>query len=352
MITILDLIEFGRQNDCSDIHLTPGLPPVFRKNGKLFRSNYNHTPKDTEIWIFSMLNESQKEKIEANQDVDFSYVTPSGSRQRVNVYRQQGDYTAAIRLLNDRIPSFEALNLPPVIQQLADEPRGLILITGPTGSGKSTTLASMIDYINTRRASHILTIEDPIEYKHYHKKGIVHQREIGVDVTSFEMALRSALREDPDVILVGEMRDYETISAAVTAAETGHLVLSTLHTVGAANTIDRIIDVFPTHSQQQIRAQLSSTIKGVVTQQLVPLADGSGRMAALEIMLGTDAVLNLIRERKTHQLASVMQTGGREGMKTLNADLAMLVREQKITYEVGLEWASDKHEYNQYFGIR
>ncbi len=350
--SILDLIEFGRANKCSDIHLTQTLPPVFRKNGKLFRSNFNHTAKDTQDWIFSMVNFAQKERLEANQDIDFSFVTPEGLRQRVNIYRQQGSYAAAIRLLNDTIPSFSELCLPPIIKQLADELRGLILITGPTGSGKSTTLASMIDYINTNRASHIITIEDPIEYKHVHKKGIVHQREVGIDVPSFELALRSSLREDPDVILVGEMRDYETISAAVTAAETGHLVLSTLHTIGAANTIDRIIDVFPTHSQQQIRAQLSATVKGVVTQQLVPLADGSGQMAALEVMLGTDAVLNLIRERKTHQLASVMQTGGQFGMKTLNADLVQLVREGKITYETGFEWATDKHEFNQYFGHR
>ncbi len=350
MVSLLDLVAYGRENKCSDIHLTQGLPPVFRKNGKLFRSNFNHTPKDTEAWIFSMLNFKQKEKLEANEDVDFSHVTPEGLRQRVNVYRQQGQYTAAIRLLNDTMPTFEELGLPPIIRKLADEPRGLILITGPTGSGKSTTLAAMIDYINSNRASHILTIEDPIEYKHNHKKGIVHQREVGMDVVSFEAALRSCLREDPDVILVGEMRDYETISAAVTAAETGHLVLSTLHTIGAANTIDRIIDVFPTHSQQQIRAQLSSTVKGVVTQQLVPLADGTGQMAALEIMLGTDAVLNLIRERKTHQLASVMQTGGREGMRTLNADLVQLVREGRITFQTGLEWATDKNEFNQYFG--
>lgn len=352
MVSLLDLVNYGRENKCSDIHLSQGLPPVFRKNGKLFRSNFNHNKKETENWIFSMLNLQQKEKLDAFEDIDFCHVTPEGSRQRVNIYRQQGNYAAAIRLLNDVIPSIEELRLPPIIKQLADAPRGLVLVTGPTGSGKSTTLASMIDYINTTRASHILTIEDPIEYKHNHKKGIVHQREVGLDVPSFETALRSSLREDPDVILVGEMRDYETISAAVTAAETGHLVLSTLHTIGAANTIDRIIDVFPAHSQQQIRAQLSCTIKGVVTQQLVPLADGTGQMAAVEVLVGTDAVLNLIRERKTHQLTSVMQTGGRDGMKTLNADLVQLVREEKITFETGFEWATDKHEFNQYFGKR
>ncbi|KNZ43124.1 type IV pilus twitching motility protein PilT [Acetobacterium bakii] len=349
MTSLLDLVNYGRQNDCSDIHLTRELPPVFRKNGKLFQSNFEHNPQETEAWILGMLDLPQKEKLLANEDVDFCHVTPEGLRQRVNVYRQQGSYAAAIRLLNDTIPSFADLKLPPVIRKLADEPRGLILITGPTGSGKSTTLASMIDYINTNRASHILTIEDPVEYKHEHKKGIVHQREVGVDVASFASALRSSLREDPDVILVGEMRDYETISAAVTAAETGHLVLSTLHTIGAANTIDRIIDVFPPHGQQQIRTQLASILKGVVTQQLVPLADGSGRMAALEVLIGTDAVLNLIRESKTHQLASVMQTGGRDGMNTLNAHLAQLVRDHKIAYDTALEWASDRQEFGQYF---
>jgi len=352
MTSLLDLISYGRENDCSDIHLTRELAPVFRKNGRLFESSFIHTPKETEALILGMLDLHQKEKLMAYEDVDFCHVTPEGLRQRVNIYKQQGSYAAAIRLLNDTIPSFEDLKLPPIIKKLADEPRGLILVTGPTGSGKSTTLASMIDYINTNRASHILTIEDPVEYKHEHKKGMVHQREVGTDVSSFAAALRSSLREDPDVILVGEMRDYETISAAVTAAETGHLVLSTLHTIGAANTIDRIIDVFPPHGQQQIRTQLSSILKGVITQQLLPLASGEGRMAAFEVLIGTDAVLNLIRESKTHQLASVMQTGGRDGMNTLNAHLAQLVKSQKITYDTALEWASDKQELKQYFENR
>jgi twitching motility protein PilT len=349
MVTILDLIRYGRKNDCSDIHLTQELPPVFRKNGQLFQSDFSQDSKEIRDLIFSMLNVADQEKLLSGKDLDFAYETPEGLRQRVNVYKQQGSYTAAIRLLNDTIPSFEELKLSPIIRKLANEPRGLILVTGPTGSGKSTTLAAMIDYINQNKACHILTVEDPIEYKHNHKKAMVHQREVGRDVPSFASALRSSLREDPDVILVGEMRDFETISAAVTAAETGHLVLSTLHTIGAANTIDRIIDVFPPHGQQQIRTQLASILKGVITQQLVPLATGEGRMAALEVLIGTDAVLNLIRESKTHQLASVMQTGGREGMNTLNAHLAKLVRDQKIAYDTGLEWASDKQEFNQYF---
>ncbi|MBC3804438.1 PilT/PilU family type 4a pilus ATPase [Acetobacterium fimetarium] len=350
MTSILDLVNYGRKNDCSDIHLSSKLPPVFRKNGQLYQSSFEHNPQIIEELILSILTPEKQALLKSGTDLDFCYVTPEGLRQRVNIYRQQESYAAAIRLLNDTIPSFENLKLPPIMRKLANEPRGLILITGPTGSGKSTTLAAMIDYINLNKAVHILTIEDPVEYRHEHKKSLVHQREVGVDVPSFASALRSSLREDPDVILVGEMRDFETISAAVTAAETGHLVLSTLHTIGAANTIDRIIDVFPPHSQQQIRTQLSSVLKGVVTQQLVPLANGEGRMAALEVLIGTDAVLNLIRDSKTHQLASVMQTGGRDGMKTLNADLARLVRDQQISYDVGLDWASDKQEFNQYFG--
>lgn len=348
-MTILDLVNYGRENDCSDIHLTEKLPPVFRKNGQLIKSPFETTPEEIEKLIFSLLDEKEKNRLLAGEDLDFCYVTPEGLRQRVNVYKQQGAYAVALRLLNDRIPSFEDLKLPPIIKKLANEPRGLILVTGPTGSGKSTTLAAMIDYINVNKSKHILTIEDPVEYLHTHKNCVVHQREVGTDVDSFSGALRSSLREDPDVILVGEMRDFETISAAVTAAETGHLVLSTLHTIGAANTIDRIIDVFPPHSQQQIRTQLASVLKGVITQQLLPLATGEGRMAALEVLIGTDAVLNLVRENKTHQLASVMQTGGRDGMNTLNAHLAQLVRDQKVAHDVAFEWASDKQEFSQYF---
>lgn len=349
-MNVEELIRYGRKNNCSDLHLSNDLPPVYRRNGRLYRSEFETSPQINKDRILSLLNVHQKERLESGSDLDFCHVSPEGFRQRVNIYRQQGSFAAAIRFLNDTIPDFEELQLPPIIRKLANEPRGLILVTGPTGSGKSTTLAAMLDYINVNKALHILTIEDPVEYKHTHKKSIIHQREVGEDVDSFAGALRSALREDPDVILVGEMRDYETISAAVTAAETGHLVLSTLHTIGAANTIDRIIDVFPPHGQQQIRTQLASTLKGVITQQLVPLANGEGRMAALEVMTGTDAVLNLIRESKTHQLTSVMQTSIREGMNTLNAHLAQLVKNQKISYETGMKWATDVTDFNQYFG--
>lgn len=243
----------------------------------------------------------------------------------------------------------EQLGLPPVLKKLADEPRGLILVTGPTGSGKSTTLASMIDYINQNRSDHILTIEDPIEYVYKSKKALIHQREVGSDVTSFAAALRSALREDPDVILVGEMRDYETISAAVTAAETGHLVMSTLHTIGAAQTIDRIIDVCPPGAQSQIRGQLSTVLRGVITQQLLPLATGRGRCAATEILVGSDAVCNLIRENKCFQIPSVLQSGAALGMHSLNGDLARLVDCGKITREAALRCSTDKKDLEQYF---
>ena len=348
-LTITDLINYARENNCSDLHITSDLAPVFRKNGSIFESDFKLSPEQNSDLICSILSPKQIQDIDNGIDVDFCYATANGMRQRVNVYKQQNHYCAAIRILYDKIPSFEELNLPPIIQKLAQEPRGLILVTGATGSGKSTTLAAMIDYINNTRHCHILTIEDPIEYVYQHKNCMIHQREIGVDSVSFASALRSSLREDPDVILVGEMRDLETISAAVTAAETGHLVLSTLHTIGAANTIDRIIDVFPPHSQQQIRSQLSGILKGVISQVLVPLSDGSGRIAGLEILVGTDAVLNLIRGDKCHQLKSTMQTGAKDGMNTLNLYLSNLVKQGRITYEKGLEYANDKNEYKQYF---
>jgi twitching motility protein PilT len=253
--------------------------------------------------------------------------------------------TAAIRIINTETPTFEELKLPEVLRQFVTQPRGLVLITGPTGSGKSTTLAAMIDYINRTRACHILTIEDPVEYVYTQDKAFIHQRDIGTDIDTFASALRSAMREDPDVILVGEMRDYETISAAITAAETGHLVLSTLHTTGAASTIDRIIDVFPPHNQQQIRTQLASTLKGVVTQTLLPRQASPGRVAAFEIMLGTDAILNLIRETKGHQINSAIQMGAKQGMVLLDTYLADLVRNGTVSIEQAKEKANDKTEF-------
>jgi len=335
----------AREQRTSDIHITADRNPLFRIDGTLRETEYALSLDEKRQLILSLLTQKQREIVESGGDVDMCYeIDGAGLRHRVNVFHQQKKLACVIRILNDNIPTFEELKLPEVLRSLADEPRGLILVTGPTGSGKSTTLAAMVDYINTHKACHILTVEDPVEYVYKQKKALIHQRDVGTDVDSFAGALRSAMREDPDVILVGEMRDFETISAAITAAETGHLVLSTLHTTGAAMTIDRIIDVFPPHSQQQIRTQLASVLKGVVTQTLLPKAMGKGRVAAFEIMLGTDAICNLIRENKCHQINSSIQTGSRQGMVLLDTYLANLVREGAVTMEAALEKASNKNE--------
>jgi twitching motility protein PilT len=343
-MTINELIMAGRQARASDIHITADRNPVFRIDGTLKETEYNLTKDEKVSIIFSMLDGHQLDHFKQGNDVDMAYTLDNGYRQRVNVFRQQKRIACVLRLINDSTPTFEELNLPEVLRQLADEPRGLILVTGPTGSGKSTTLAAMIDYINSTKACHILTVEDPVEYVYKQKKALIHQRDVGFDVQSFSAALRSAMREDPDVILVGEMRDYETISAAITAAETGHLVMSTLHTTSAASTVDRIIDVFPPHSQQQIRTQLANVLKGVITQTLLPKATGSGRVAAFEIMTGTDAVLNLIRESKVHQINSTIQTSSKQGMVLLDIALANLVTRGIVTKEHALEKANNRVE--------
>ena len=348
MALIDTLILWAREHECSDIHLTPGEPFSYRRIGRLEKSDTVLRPEEMNGILESLLDDRRRRKLEAGQDVDFCYVLPNGFRQRVNIYRERRRTCCAIRILNDKIPTLEELHLPPVLQRLALLPRGLILVTGPTGSGKSTTLAAMVDYINRSNPCHILTIEDPIEYEHQNKLALVHQRELEQDTTSFADALRSALREDPDVILVGEMRDHETIAAALTAAETGHLVLSTLHTIGAANTIDRIIDVFPAEGQHQIRTQLSSVLQGVITQQLLPTADGKRRLAALEVLVGSDAVRNLIRDNKAHQIASIMQTGARDGMRTLSQDLSRLVMEGQITQDAAFAVSPNPEELRQY----
>ncbi len=352
MLTIDDLIKEAREKKCSDIHLSLDLPPVYRFAGHLEYTEHQTTSDDIKRMIFSIMSSDQMNKLGEGEDVDFCYETEGGLRHRVNVYHEAGKVCAALRILNDTIPPIEDLGLPPILRDLAMLPRGLVLVTGPTGSGKSTTLAAMIDYVNQNKKSHIITIEDPIEYKYKHKKAMIHQREIGEDIDSFAGALRSALREDPDVILVGEMRDFETISAAITAAETGHLVFSTLHTTGAANTIDRIVDVFPPHSQGQVRSQLSNILKAVITQTLIPNITGDGRVVGMEIMLGTPAVGNLIRDSKTHQLGSAMQLGMKEGMLPLNASLASLVNRQKISFDVACSISSDVEELNQYMRQR
>ncbi|MEG0292339.1 MAG: type IV pilus twitching motility protein PilT [Anaerovoracaceae bacterium] len=343
-----DLLGLARDRKCSDIHITEGLPISMRINGKLTKLDYELKEGEAQDLILSMCSNDQRDMLKKGADLDFAYQIGKKARHRVNIYRHMNGLSAAVRIINDEIPSLEELNLPGVFKTLADEPRGLILLTGPTGSGKSTTLAAMIDYISKNGAKHILTVEDPIEYVFDQNLSIVHQREVGYTVESFAGALKSAMREDPDVILIGEMRDYETIATAVTAAETGHLVLSTLHTTGASKTIDRIVDTCPPQIQNQMRTQLSMVLRGIITQELLPLADGSGRVAATEILIGTDAVGNLIRENKCHQLPSIMQSSGGIGMHTLNGDLARLFREGKITREEALNASTDKVDLSYY----
>jgi twitching motility protein PilT len=347
-MTADELILLAREQKCSDIHISQGMPTFFRIHGQLAEAGLNLNDGEIFDLIDSTLNQTQHDHLMGGNDLDYAIQTSDGNRQRVNVFHQKGKVAATIRLLNSFIPSLADLGLPRVLTELADEPRGLVLVTGPTGSGKSTTLAAMVNHINETRADHIVTIEDPIEYVFERKQALIHQREVGEDTTSFAAALRSVLREDPDVILVGEMRDYETISAAVTAAETGHLVLSTLHTTGAAQTIDRVIDACPAGAQNQVRTQLSTILKGVVTQCLMPTADGQGRVAATEILVGTDAALNLVRENKCYQMSTIMQSGMANGMHTLNKDLCRLVQEGRITAETAYKYSNDKKDLGQY----
>ena len=344
------ILKKARSMDCSDVHLSEGLPAIARLYGRLIPFDDALEGADVKMLILSMLNAEQKKLLEAGQDLDFAFALSDTDRYRVNVYRHRLGLAAAFRVLRGGIPSLEDLKLPPVLKELTKRPNGLILVTGPTGSGKSTTLAAMIDYITKNRPCHIITVEDPVEYVFDQNLAIVHQREVGETVGSFAGALRSALREDPDVLLVGEMRDYETISTAVTAAETGHLVLSTLHTTGAAQTIDRIVDTCPPEAQQQMRTQLSMILRGIITQQLLPLKTGGGRIAATEILLGNDAAANLIRESKCHQLSSVMQSGQAAGMHSMNMDLSRLFSNGAISYETAMDSSLDKRELQQYIG--
>jgi twitching motility protein PilT len=334
--TIKDLLLKALEMKASDLHITTSLPPIYRVNGNLIPLEGAEplTPEDTERLISQLLlRESFEKRLAEKGEVDFSYVITGINRFRVNVFRQRQTLAAAIRVLMPEAPSIDQLGLPEVFKPLALKPRGLILVTGPTGSGKSTTLAAMVKHINSSRKCHILTIEDPIEYLHKHQNSIINQREVGDDTLNFANALRSALREDPDVILVGEMRDLETITTALTAAETGHLVLSTLHTSTAAQTIDRAIDVFPPHQQQQVRIQLAAVLQGIICQQLLPRLDGSGRIATLEILVTNDAIRNMIRESKTHQIDTVIQTGLKAGMTPMDLDLANLVKRKLVSLE-------------------
>ncbi|MCM1299890.1 MAG: type IV pilus twitching motility protein PilT [Firmicutes bacterium] len=353
-IDINEILDEARAIKASDVHFTVGLPPIVRINGDI--KKFAKYPDMTEPLIVSVINQittvKHKQIIQQGLDADFSYVSAAGQRHRVNVYRQRGYHAVALRLLLNEIPTLKDLGLPALLGEFALRPRGMVLVTGPTGSGKSTTLAAMIDYINRQRNCHIITIEDPIEYVHNHKQSMITQREVNVDVESFSKALRSSLREDPDVILVGEMRDFETINAAVTAAETGHLVLSTLHTTGAAETLDRIVDVYPAHSQGQIRSQLSNVLVGIVSQTLVPTIDKKGRLAALELLKATDAVCALIREGKIFQIPNSIATGKAEGMFTLDQHLAQLVRSGKISEEVARSRCHEKKDFETYLAAR
>src|SRR5918999_536780 len=339
------------EREASDLHLTSGAPPMIRHHGRLHALEYpNLTPQLCREVIYSILTNDQRQRLETDWQIDFAYSIPGRARFRVNAYFQRASIGAAFRLIPHDMPALGDLGLPNTLVDFTKKPRGFVLVTGPTGSGKSTTLAAMLDLINETRHEHIMTIEDPIEFLHKHKNCIVNQRELGGDAQSFSLALKAALRQDPDVILVGEMRDLETISTALTAAETGHLVFATLHTQDTAQTVDRIVDVFPPEQQQQVRVQLSVSLQGIVTQQLLPRADGNGRAVATEVLVPTPAVRNLIREGKTHQIYSALQTGGQFGMQTMDASLAQLVREHKITRSLAEQRASVPEELKRLLG--
>ncbi|WP_019551471.1 type IV pilus twitching motility protein PilT [Thermus scotoductus] len=350
---IVDLLTLAVERGASDLVITVGLPPMIKVDGEFHPTEYEPlSPQDTRRLMYALMDEKQQRIFEEEKELDFSFSLPGKGRYRVNVFLQRGSVGGVLRVVPATIKSFEELGLPKNIAEIALSPRGLVLVTGPTGSGKSTTLASMIDYINERKPVHIVTIEDPIEFFHKHKKAIVNQREIGSDTHGFHKALRSVLRQAPDVILVGEMRDYETIAAAITAAETGHLVMGTLHANSAPETIDRIVDVFPENQQEQVRVQLSNNLVAVLTQQLLPKAFGGGRVLAYELMIATPAVRALIREGKSHQLRSVIQTGGQYGMITMDACLADLYKRKLITYELGLSRAVDPKEFMRLSGVQ
>jgi twitching motility protein PilT len=337
--------------NASDLHLTSGSPPMVRERGKLRALDYPilNSQMTREI-VYSILSNDQRQRLENDWQIDLSYSIPGIARFRVNAYFQRDSIGAAFRLIPQEIPAFESLGLPPMLLDFTRKPRGFVLVTGPTGSGKSTSLAAMIDRINEERHEHIMTIEDPIEFLHGHKNCIVNQRELGSDAQSFALALKAALRQDPDVILVGEMRDLETIATALTAAETGHLVFATLHTQDTAQTVDRIIDVFPPSQQGQVRVQLSVALQGIVTQQLLPTADGKSRTVACEILVPTPGVRNLIREGKTHQIYSALQTGGNVGMQTMDSALVDLARRGVITPQLAEARATSPDELKRLMG--
>lgn len=355
-MVIEDLLEEAIAKGASDLHVSSNLPPVLRIDGELIRTSETAlTAEEVESMLLPMLSNDQRRQLEQNWELDLSYGIFGIGRFRVNIYKDRGNYAAAFRTINSEVPGMETLGLHDSVRDICNAPRGLILVTGPTGSGKSTTLASMIDFINSTRSRHILTIEDPIEFLHTSKKSVVHQRELGQDTHSFANALKSALREDPDIILVGELRDFETVSLALTAAETGHLVFGTLHTSSAIKTVDRIIDVFPEGQQQQIRQQISSCLVAVFAQTLLPklMPDGvtkKGRVMAQEIMIVNNAISNLIREGKTAQIYSVLQTSVSEGMQTLDTALKVLYENKSITLEDAMGKASRPSEFKRLIG--
>ncbi|MDQ3756465.1 MAG: type IV pilus twitching motility protein PilT [Actinomycetota bacterium] len=333
----------------SDLHLTAGVPPAVRVHGEIKHLTEfpEMTPSEIRRMIYAILTQKQRERFENDLELDTSHSVPGLARFRVNVFSQRDAVGSVMRAIPSDVVPFDNLGLPPAVLQFASLPRGLVLVTGPTGSGKSTTLASLIDLINAQKPCHIMTVEDPIEFLHRHKMAIVNQREVGEDTYSFTAALKHVLRQDPDVILVGEMRDLETISTALTAAETGHLVFATLHTQDAPQSVDRVIDVFPAHQQQQVRVQLASSLQGIVTQQLVPTIGGRGRTVASEVLVATPAVRNLIREGKTHQIYSAMQAGGKYGMQTMDMSLATLVKQGKISMELALERCANEQDFRR-----
>ncbi|HOJ20772.1 MAG TPA: type IV pilus twitching motility protein PilT [Armatimonadota bacterium] len=340
-----DLLRKAVEKDASDMHLVVGVPPILRVDGQLTPMNFARvTPQDSQRIIYDIMTDEQIQRFESELELDFSYSLAKLARFRVNVYKDNGTVAAAFRKIPQKIPTMRDLGLPLVLEELTKKRRGLVLVTGPTGSGKSTTLAAMINQINSERSEHIITIEDPIEYLHTHKCSIINQREVGQDTRSFNNALRAALREDPDVVLVGEMRDLETIQIAITTAETGHLVFATLHTNNAAQTVDRMVDVFPPGQQEQIRFQLSNNLEAVICQQLLPRAGMPGRVCAMEIMICTPAIRNLIRENKAHQIPSAIQTGANVGMQSMDQHLRDLYQKGIITYELALERAMNPDE--------
>src|SRR2546423_2073615 len=345
---LLEVIEA----DASDLHLTAGSPPMVREKGRLRALDYPQlNPQDTREIVYSILNNEQRKRLETDWQIDLSYSVPSKARFRVNAFFQRASIGCVMRTIPQDIPKLKSLGLPPVLADFTRKPRGFVLVTGPTGSGKSTTLAAMIDMINEERHEHILTIEDPIEFLHRHRNCIVNQRELGTDAASFADGLKAALRQDPDVILVGEMRDLETMGTALTAAETGHLVFATLHTQDTAQTVDRIVDAFPPAQQHQVRVQLSIALQGIITQQLVSTADGTDRVAATEVLVPTPGVRNLIREGKTHQIYSALQTGGAHGMQTMDASLVELVRGGKNTPQMAQRRPSTPDELRPLMGL-